>query len=282
VITFDQPAAMRNWSNDVHRQGQRVGLVPTMGYLHEGHLSLVRIAGQHAELCVVSIFVNPLQFGANEDLDRYPRDEAGDRAKLEEAGVDVLYMPAGDAMYGPGFQTSVKVAEVTSGLCGAGRPTHFGGVTTVVAKLFNAVRPDVAVFGEKDYQQLATIRRMVRDLDWGIDIVGGPIVREPDGLAMSSRNVYLSADEREAALALSRSLAEARRACGAGETNPETILDRVRSAVATEPLVQLEYAAIVDADSMQPIERVHSKALLALAARVGKTRLIDNTLLAAA
>jgi pantoate--beta-alanine ligase len=282
VITFDQPAAMRNWSNDVHRQGNRVGLVPTMGYLHEGHLSLVGIAREHADLSVVSIFVNPLQFGANEDLDRYPRDEAGDRAKLEEAGVDVLYMPAGDAMYGRGFQTSVKVAEVTGGLCGLGRPTHFEGVTTVVAKLFNAVRPDVAVFGEKDYQQLATIRRMVRDLDWGIEIVGGPIVRESDGLAMSSRNVYLSADEREAALALSRSLAEARRAFRAGETDAETILERVRAVVATEPLVQLEYAAVVDADSMQPMDRVHSNALLALAAHVGKTRLIDNTLLAAA
>lgn len=282
MITFDQPAAMRNWSNDVHRQGNRVGLVPTMGYLHEGHLSLVGIARERADLSVVSIFVNPLQFGANEDLDRYPRDESGDRAKLEEAGVDVLYMPAGDAMYGPGFQTSVKVADVTRGLCGVGRPTHFEGVTTVVAKLFNAVRPDVAVFGQKDYQQLATIRRMVRDLDWGVEVVGGPIVREPDGLAMSSRNVYLSADEREAALALSRSLTEARRAYRAGETNAETILDRVRSVVATEPLVRLEYAAIVDADSMQPIDRTHSNALLALAAHVGKTRLIDNTLLAAA
>ncbi len=282
MITFDHPADMRNWSDDAHRQGKRVGLVPTMGYLHQGHLSLVEIARRRADLTVASIFVNPMQFGPAEDLERYPRDEAGDRAKLEAAGVDALYMPTGANMYGPGYQTTISVAEVTSGLCGEARPIHFQGVSTVVAKLFNAVRPDVAVFGEKDYQQLATIRRMVRDLDWGIEIVGGPIVREPDGLAMSSRNVYLSPAEREAALALSRSLEQARCACRSGEVDSDVIVERVRSVVATEPLVQLEYAAVVDAESMQPVDRVGANTLLALAAQVGTTRLIDNTLLAAA
>ncbi len=282
MITFDQPADVRNWSNDAHRRGETVGLVPTMGYLHQGHLSLVGLARERADICVASVFVNPMQFGPAEDLDRYPRDEAGDRSKLEAAGVDALYMPSGDTMYGPGFQSTVNVAEVTAGLCGAARPVHFQGVTTVVAKLFNTVCPDVAVFGQKDYQQLATIRRMVRDLDWEIDVVGGPIVREKDGLAMSSRNVYLSPDEREAALVLSRSLEEARRACRAGEVDPEVLLDRVSAVLVTEPLVRLEYASVVDADTMQPIDRIHSTALLALAAQVGKTRLIDNTLLAAA
>ncbi len=282
MLTFDHPCDMRNWSNDAHRQGSRIGLVPTMGYLHEGHLSLVRLSRDRADVSVVSIFVNPMQFGPAEDLERYPRDEDGDRAKLEESGVDVLYMPTGDAMYGDGYQTTVNVAEVTTGLCGDARPVHFQGVTTVVAKLFNTVCPDVAVFGEKDYQQLATIRRMVRDLDWGIEVVGGPIVREPDGLAMSSRNFYLSPDEREAALALSRSLDEARRALRSGEVEADAILDRVRTVLATEPLVQLEYAAVVDTESLRPIDRIDSNALLALAAQVGKTRLIDNTLLAAA
>ncbi len=282
MITIDQPSAMQAWSDAEHRRGRSVGLVPTMGFLHDGHLSLVEIARGRCDACVVSIFVNPLQFGAGEDLDRYPRDEAGDRAKLEAAGVDVLYMPAADAMYPDGFQTAVTVAEVTRGLCGDGRPTHFQGVTTVVAKLFNAVRPEVAVFGEKDYQQLATVRRMARDLDFGIDVVGGPIVRDADGLAMSSRNAYLSADERSAARVLSRSLAQARTVCADGERDAATLLSRVRAMVSAEPLVRLEYASVVDASTLRPVERVQSDALLALAAQVGKTRLIDNTLLTAA
>lgn len=281
MITIDNPSAMRAWSDAERRRGRRIGLVPTMGFLHEGHLSLVRIAAERSDACVVSIFVNPLQFAAGEDLDRYPRDEAGDRAKLEAAGVEVLYMPAAEAMYADGFQTAVTVAEVTRGLCGDSRPAHFQGVTTVVAKLFNAVRPDVAVFGEKDYQQLAAVRRMVRDLDFGIDVVGGPIVRDADGLAMSSRNAYLSPGERAAALVLSRSLTQARRIYTDGERDTATVLARVRSLISAEPLVRLEYAAIVDAESLRPVERVRPPALLALAAQVGKTRLIDNALLTA-
>ena len=253
-----------------------------MGALHEGHLSLVRIARAHADHCVVSIFVNPLQFGPAEDLARYPRDERGDCEKLRGEGVEVLYMPSLDAMYAADFQTTVEVSRVTQGLCGEGRPGHFRGVTTIVAKLFNAVRPDLAVFGEKDYQQLATVRRMVRDLDWGIEIIGGPIVREADGLAMSSRNAYLSADERAAARSLARSLGEAQQAFRAGEANAAAVLERVRSVLAAESLLELEYAAIVDADTLRPVDRVNGSALLALAVRAGKTRLIDNALLAAA
>lgn len=282
MITLTTPAEMRAWAASRRRQGEGIALVPTMGALHEGHLSLVRLARARAGLCVVSIFVNPLQFGPAEDLSRYPRDEAGDRAKLQAEGVDVLYMPSPEAMYGEGFQTTVEVAEVTRELCGAGRPGHFRGVTTVVAKLFNSVSPDVAVFGEKDYQQLVAVRRMASDLDFGIEILGGPIVREADGLAMSSRNVYLSPEEREAARALSRSLHAAADICRAGERDAASLLERVRAVLAEEPLLEVEYAAIVDADSLCPVERIDGDARLALAARVGKTRLIDNTLLAAA
>ncbi len=282
MVTIDQPAQMRAWASQEKRAGRRIGLVPTMGYLHEGHLSLVRLARQNADVCVASLFVNPLQFGANEDLDRYPSDAEGDRAKLESESVDVLYAPTAEAMYAPGYQTRVSVNEVTKRLCGAGRPGHFNGVTTVVSKLFHAVCPDVAVFGEKDYQQLATIRRMVRDLDWGIEIVGGPIVREADGLAMSSRNAYLSEDEREAALALSRSLGEARRAYRSGERGGEALLEKVRSVLTAEPLLEVEYAELVDPETFDPVSEVGEGALLALAVHVGKTRLIDNALLAAA
>ncbi len=282
MITIETAAAMRSWAAGARRDGRRIGLVPTMGFLHEGHMSLVRIARRRADACVVSIFVNPLQFGPAEDLERYPRDEEGDRAKLQREGVDVLYMPSVDSMYGVGFQTSVNVSEVTQGLCGEGRPGHFRGVTTVVAKLLNAVDPDVAVFGEKDFQQLASVRRMVRDLDWGTEIVGGPIVREADGLAMSSRNVYLAADERAAALALSRSIDAARRAYRTGEVDAAAVLDRVHAVLAAEPMVRLEYAAIVDGETVRPVDRITESTVLALAARVGKTRLIDNTLLAAA
>ena len=273
---------MRDWADDARRAGRRIGFVPTMGYLHEGHLSLVRLALANADVCVASIFVNPLQFGPAEDLGRYPRDEEGDRAKLEAEGVEVLYRPCADSMYEPGFQTHVTVSEVTKRFCGEGRPGHFQGVTTVVAKLFNTVRPDVAVFGEKDYQQIATIRRMVRDLDFGIEIVGGPIVREEDGLAMSSRNAYLSVDEREAAVALSRALGEARRAFRTGERQSEEILGRIRSVLATEPLLQVEYAEIADAETLQPVAEIDAACVALLAVHVGNTRLIDNTLLAAA
>jgi len=278
---IERASEMRAWSDEARRAGARIALVPTMGYLHAGHLSLVRAAFERATACVASIFVNPLQFGPSEDLERYPRDLERDSAVLREAGVDVLYLPEAAGMYPPGFQTEVVVGEVTRELCGRSRPGHFRGVTTVVAKLFNAVRPDVAVFGEKDYQQLATVRRMAADLDFGIDVVGAPIVRESDGLALSSRNAYLSADERRAALCLSRALAAAERAVGGGERSCPAILRAVRGVLDAEPLARIDYAEIVDPETIRPIDTVAGQARLALAVQVGQTRLIDNALLQA-
>lgn len=274
-------AAMRAWSDGTRSAGRRIGLVPTMGYLHAGHLSLVAEARRRAETCVASIFVNPLQFGANEDLDRYPRDLPRDREALRAAGVDVLYLPTAAAMYPPGFQTEVAVSRVSGGLCGASRPGHFRGVTTVVTKLFNAVKPHVAVFGEKDFQQLAVIRRMAGDLDTGIEIVGAPIVREPDGVAMSSRNAYLSASERLAARCLSRALAAARQAVEGGARDAATVVAAARSVLDAEPLARVDYVALVDIDGLEPITRIADRALLALAVFLGPTRLIDNTILTA-
>ena len=275
-------AEMRAWSDRARGAGARIGLVPTMGYLHDGHLSLVAEARRRADTCVASIFVNPLQFGPGEDLARYPRDLPHDRAALSDAGVDVLYLPSAVEMYPSQFQTEVTVSEVSSGLCGRSRPGHFRGVTTVVTKLFNAVKPHVAVFGEKDFQQLAVIRRMAADLDTGIEVVGAPIVREADGVAMSSRNAYLSADERAAARCLSRALASAREALAGGARDSNTILGAVRAELDREPLARVDYAELVDVDSLQPIEHIGDSALLALAVFIGRTRLIDNAVLAVA
>ncbi len=277
--TIDQVAAMQAWSDATRGAGQRIGLVPTMGYLHAGHLSLVHEARRRSDRCVASIFVNPLQFGANEDLAKYPRDLARDSSQLAEAGVDVLYLPDAAAMYPPGFQTEVTVSGLTRGLCGRSRPTHFRGVTTVVAKLFNAVKPHVAVFGEKDYQQLATIRRMAADLDFEIEVIGMPIVREADGVAMSSRNAYLSPAERDAARCLSRALAAAREAVAGGEADAAAVLARAQRVCEAEPLARLDYAELVDAETLEPVARLERAALLALAVYIGKTRLIDNAVL---
>jgi len=274
-------AAMRAWSDRARAAGRRIGLVPTMGYLHEGHISLVAEARRRAETCVASIFVNPLQFGPSEDLERYPRDLPRDRDALSAAGVDVLYLPTAAEMYPPGFQTEVTVSGVSGGLCGRSRPGHFKGVTTVVTKLFNAVKPHVAVFGEKDYQQLAVIRRMANDLDTGIEVVGAPIVREADGVAMSSRNAYLSADEREAARCLSRALAAARDAVATGTRAAADVLTSVRAVLDAEPKARIDYAEIVDVDALEPLEHIDHRALIALAVFIGRTRLIDNTILTA-
>ncbi len=248
-----------------------------MGYLHEGHLSLVREARARADVVVASIFVNPIQFGPNEDLARYPRDEAGDSAKLRGAGCDVLYLP--EAMYADDFSTHVEVGGPSAGLCGDRRPGHFRGVATVVAKLFHLVAPDVAVFGQKDYQQLAVLRRMVRDLDFDVEIVGCPIVREPDGLAMSSRNAYLSAEDRPRALALSQGLEAAARAMSAGERSPRRL-----EAIARAPLeaanLRVDYVEARDAMSLAPIEEPQGPIVIAVAAFVGATRLIDNRVMA--
>ena len=279
--TISTVREMQDWADATRTRGERIGFVPTMGYLHDGHLSLVRAAQRRSDRTVASIFVNPLQFGASEDLSRYPRDLEGDRRRLTEVGTDVLFLPDAAAMYPEGFQTTVSVEHVTKGLCGAARPGHFRGVTTVVAKLFNMVKPHVAVFGCKDYQQLVTVRRMVADLNFDIEIVGAPIVRESDGLAMSSRNAYLSPAERAAALCLARALAAAEERVRAGETDGLRILAAARQVIAEEPLARMDYVTLADADSLEEVGTVTGPTLLALAVHLGPTRLIDNRILKA-
>jgi pantoate--beta-alanine ligase len=260
-------------------EGRRVGLVPTMGFLHEGHRSLMRAARAETDFVVVTIFVNPLQFGADEDLDRYPRDLAGDLAQCDAEGIDVVFAPPASEMYPNGApRTTVHVDGLTEGLCGAARPTHFDGVTTVVTKLFAIVGPCAAFFGRKDAQQLAVIRRMAADLDLPVAVVGCPLVREPDGLARSSRNAYLSTAERAAALVLYRSLTAAADAVREGERDVTRLVDQVRATVAAEPLVELEYAEVRALDDLAPVAQLDGEVLLAVAARVGATRLIDNVM----
>jgi pantoate--beta-alanine ligase len=259
--------------------GGTVGLVPTMGYLHAGHISLARRAREECDRVVVSLFVNPTQFGPGEDLSKYPRDLERDLGLLEAAGVDLVWTPTPEVMYPPGFQTWVTVEELTTGLEGAVRPTHFRGVTTVVAKLFNAVQPDKAYFGQKDAQQAAVIRRMTRDLDFPIQVVVCPTMREPDGLAMSSRNTYLRPEERRAAAVLYRALSAAQSAFEKGERNAETLRRLVAETVKAEPLAQLQYVSCADYDTLHELETVRGKALLSMAVHLGKTRLIDNFVL---
>lgn len=275
---IENPSDMRAISRAAKREGLTVGLVPTMGYLHAGHVSLVAGAKRETGVVVVSIFVNPIQFGPNEDFERYPRDMERDKALCLEAGASYIFAPDVKSMYPEGFQTKVSVGPVAAPLCGAGRPGHFDGVATVVTKLFNIVEPDLAFFGEKDYQQLLVIRRMAADLEMGLEIVGMPIVREPDGLAMSSRNVYLSPEERTRALSLSRSLDEAERLAASGETASEKILGAVRGILETAG-VAVEYADMRDASTLETVDEIKGPTLIALAARVGRTRLIDNRVL---
>ncbi len=270
---------MRARVEDLRRDGRRIAVVPTMGALHEGHLQLMRVARAKADVVILTIFVNPTQFGPNEDLSRYPRDEAGDLAKARSCGIDLAFCPDVESMYPPGAQTFVEVRELQQPLCGATRPGHFAGVATVVTKLFHATLPHLAVFGEKDYQQLAIIRRMVRDLDFDIEIASVPIIREPDGLAMSSRNAYLSAEQRVAALALSKGLAAAEAAVSSGEKSGEKILAAARSFIEAESLARIDYVDLRDAAELTPVETLTGKAVLAMAVFVGKTRLIDNRVL---
>jgi pantoate--beta-alanine ligase len=270
---------MQRWSEIQRQRERRIVFVPTMGFLHEGHLSLVRDGKKRGDRLVVSIFVNPAQFSPNEDFAAYPRDFENDRRLLEKENVDVLFHPSIREIYPEDYQSRVNVDGLSSPLCGAHRPGHFQGVATVVAKLFNIVRPHVAIFGEKDYQQLQLIRRLVRDLNYDIEIVGHPIVREADGLAMSSRNFYLSPQERQAALCLSRSLRRAACMVHRGETRERVITDAVRARIEKEPLARVEYVTLCDSVTLRPVEQIQESALLALAVRIGKTRLIDNQIL---
>lgn len=280
-IVVKTPEELRTACDRARTEGRRVGFVPTMGALHEGHLALVREARKHADFVVCSIFVNPTQFGPNEDLARYPRDLDGDVRKLEGAGADLVFAPEPEAMYPKGEQTRVRVAGLTEHLCGPHRPGHFEGVTTIVTKLFAIVGASAAVFGKKDYQQLAVIRRMTTDLFLPVEVIGHPIVREADGLAMSSRNAYLSAEERTRALSLSRGLAEASSAFAAGERNAGR-LRRLALAPIETAATSIDYVTVADPDALVPFAddaTVGERALVAVAARIGKTRLIDNVVL---
>ena len=255
--------------------GKSVALIPTMGALHDGHLSLVRMGRRVADHAVVSIFVNPTQFGPNEDFAAYPRDEARDAALLAQEGTSLLWAPEVGTMYPGGHSTHIEVAELGADYCGAARPGHFDGVATVVAKLFNQVRPDIAIFGEKDWQQLAIIRRMARDLDFGIDILGAPIARDTDGLALSSRNAYLSPEQRAAAAAFPDALKMAAKAITSGADVAETLAG-AEAAIIEGGFDSIDYVALADADSLERLDMFRSPARLLAAARIGKTRLIDN------
>ncbi|HEV3457807.1 MAG TPA: pantoate--beta-alanine ligase [Thermoanaerobaculia bacterium] len=280
MICVRDAAALRHELALWRRQGDTVGLVPTMGALHQGHLSLVELARHRVRRVVASVFVNPTQFGPGEDFNLYPRQLGTDSVLLEGAGCDLLFAPDVETLYPPGHSTFVDPGGLAQGLEGERRPGHFRGVATVVCALFNLVRPEVAVFGEKDAQQLAVVRRLVRDLHLGIEIVPGPTVREADGLAMSSRNTYLSADERRAATVLYRALQAAAAAVAAGERQGAEVRRILHQVVEGEPLAHLEYAEVVDAENFQPLATLAGRVVLPVAARLGKTRLIDNFQLA--
>lgn len=262
-----------------HAEGLDIGLVPTMGFLHEGHLSLVRKCCSDNEVTAVSIFVNPIQFCPGEDLEAYPRDMERDLMLLEAEGVDLVFAPSPEEMYSDDFSVNVDEEDLSRGLCGASRPGHFRGVCTVVTKLFNIIRPDKAYFGQKDYQQFQVISRMVRDLNIPVDVISCPIVREEDGLAMSSRNLYLSEEERRSALLLNRSLWMAEEMVRNGETSSQKIVRAVNEKISSDPLLSIDYVALKDARDLKDIKIIDRKAVLALAVRVGKARLIDNTIL---
>jgi len=268
---------MRSLCREQRRRGARVGFVPTMGCLHEGHLSLVRLARSRADWVVASVFVNPTQFAPGEDYDRYPRDLDRDRSALEAEGCDVLFAPSREAMYPQAVRTRVIVEGLSEKLCGRSRPGHFAGVATVVLKLLQIVEPDVAVFGEKDAQQLVIVRRLVADLDLDVEIEAGPTVREPDGLAASSRNAYLTADQRRQATCLIRALRGAESLVELGERRAARLVETMRRIIEAEPAAEIDYVAVVDPQTLEDLETLGGRALAALAVRVGRTRLIDNT-----
>ena len=268
----DVRATVKEWK----AKGLKVGFVPTMGYLHEGHESLIRKASEENDRVVVSIFVNPIQFGPKEDLSTYPRDLERDSKVCESAGADIIFHPENEEMYFKDFSTFVDMNGLTDGLCGKSRPTHFRGVCTVVTKLFNIVAPDRAYFGEKDAQQLAVIKRMVRDLNIDIEIIGCPIVREKDGLAKSSRNTYLSVEERKAATILNKSLLKAKAAINDGEKDVKKVITLITENINTEKLANIDYVEIVDSISLKKVDSIEKSVLVAIAVYIGKTRLIDN------
>jgi len=274
--TIQPLADMTRWSNEVIAGGKALALVPTMGYFHAGHLSLMRQAGRLADHVVVSLFVNSLQFGPREDLSRYPRDLQRDARLAENEKVDILFVPTSEEMYAPDFNTRVRVNGITDTLCGQQRPTHFEGVTTVVAKLFNIIKPHCAVFGQKDFQQLSVIRKMVRELNWDIEIFAHPIVREEDGLAMSSRNTYLSSEERSKALCLNKAIQHAKARFADGLDDSDLLISEIRDIISANSGVSIDYISVVDKDTLSDKEVIDSQSVLALAIKVGGTRLIDN------
>lgn len=279
MVIADKIEDIRQQVGEWKKAGLSVGLVPTMGYLHEGHKSLIDAARKDNDRVVVSIFVNPMQFAPNEDLESYPRDLEKDAKLCEQAGVDLIFHPQPEEMYAPGFCSYVDMNGLTTELCGKSRPIHFRGVQTVVLKLFHIVTPDRAYFGQKDAQQLAVVRRMVRDLNVGTQIVGCPIIREADGLAKSSRNTYLNEQERQAALVLNRSLHVGKALVEAGETSAQAVKQAVTQEIEKEPMAKIDYVDVVDFDSVTPIEKLdaaNGSVLVAIAVYIGKTRLIDN------
>lgn len=270
---------MQDRARELRRAGEVLGFVPTMGYLHEGHLSLLDTARPKCDRLIMSVFVNPTQFGENEDFDEYPRDPERDKQLALEHGVDILFHPAAEAMYPENFRTYVGVEQLSEKLCGRSRPTHFRGVTTIVAKLFNITKPDFAVFGQKDAQQAVIIRQMVQDMNFPVDIIVAPIVREEDGLAMSSRNTYLTQSERKQALSLYRGLQHAKKIVESGQVNSNIIGDAIRSFFNEQPDLQEDYISVVDLENLDPLETIDRTALIAVAAYVGTTRLIDNIII---
>jgi len=275
----ERAADVQGRCEEMRLAGKILGLVPTMGFLHEGHLELMRVARKHADVVLISIFVNPKQFGPNEDFKNYPRDMKGDLAKAGSVGVDIAFTPPVEDMYPEGSQTTVAVGPLTRHLCGLSRPGHFDGVTTVVAKLFNITKPHIAVFGQKDYQQLTVIARMVKDLNMDLQIIGVPTVREPDGLAMSSRNSYLSPEDRNSALCLKKSMDLADRMFDQGERKAGQIQEAVKDLILSHPFTRIDYVTLCHPATLEDMEILQEQALLALAVKVGKTRLIDNCLL---
>ena len=271
--------AMQSHCERLRLAGKKISFVPTMGYFHEGHLSLMKEARRTADHVVVSIYVNPTQFGPKEDFSKYPRDFDRDAAMAKSVGVDVIFFPPNSEMYPEGYQTYVNVENVTQNLCGLSRPGHFRGVTTVCCKLFNIVKPHSAIFGRKDYQQLAAIKRMVADLNMDLEIVGMPTFREPDGLAMSSRNVYLSKEERASALTLVSSLKTAQKLYAEGERNAVKIIRQAEKLITSAPFTAIDYIKICDAATLEDVLEIKGEAVMALAVKVGKTRLIDNSVL---